>query len=73
MSYKKKMPHIKGNEAKPYNAQLIVENRAKTQHDATPPHPGKGNNQELPKRAPSLEPNPHAGAENRSFSQLRLT
>jgi hypothetical protein len=53
MSYKKKVPHIKGNEAKPYNAQLIVENRVKTQHDATPPHPGKGNNQELPKRAPS--------------------
>ena len=34
MSYKKKVAHIKGNEAKPYNAQLILENRAKTQHDA---------------------------------------
>ena len=36
MSYKKKVHHIKGNEAKPYNAQLIRENRAKT--NTTPHH-----------------------------------
>jgi hypothetical protein len=30
MSYKKKVPHIKGNEVKPYDARLILENRAKT-------------------------------------------
>jgi hypothetical protein len=30
MSYKKKVPHIKRNETKPYNARLILENRAKT-------------------------------------------
>jgi len=29
MSYKKKVPHIKENEAKHYNAQLIIENRVK--------------------------------------------
>ena len=53
MSYKKKVPHIKENEAKHYNAQLIIENRAKTQHDAIPPHPRKGTNKNLPKQAPS--------------------
>ena len=53
MSYKKKVPHIKGNETKPYNAQLIMENREKTQHDATPSHPRKGANKNLPKQAPS--------------------
>jgi hypothetical protein len=30
MSYKKNVPHIKENKTKPYNAQLILENRAKT-------------------------------------------
>ena len=29
MSYKKKMPHIKGNEAKPYYTQFNRKNRAK--------------------------------------------
>ena len=54
MSYKKKkVPHIKGNEAKPYIAQLIMENQAKTQHDATPSHPRKGANKNLPKQASS--------------------
>ena len=53
MSYKKKVSHIKGNEAKPYNAHLIKENRAKTQHDVTPPHPRKGTNKKLPKQTPS--------------------
>ena len=54
MSYKnKKVPHIKGNEAKPYNAQLIMENRAKIQHDVTPLHPGRGTNKTPPKQAPS--------------------
>ena len=50
MSYKKKVPHIKGNEAKPYNAQLIIENRVKTRHDATP---RKGTIKNLLKQAPS--------------------
>ena len=58
MLYKKKVPHIKGNEAKPYNAQLILENRAKTQHDATPTHPWKGANKNLPKQAPSCNADP---------------
>jgi hypothetical protein len=40
----KKVPHIKGNEAKPYNAQLIMDNGMKTQQDATPLHPGRGTN-----------------------------
>ena len=53
MLYKKKVPHIKWNEAKPYNAQLIKENGAKTQHDVTPPHPRKETNKKLPKQAPS--------------------
>ena len=53
MSYKKKVPHIKRNETKPYNAKLILENRAKTEHDATPTHPRKGANKNLPKQAPS--------------------
>ena len=29
-SFKKKLPHIRGNKAKPYNIRLIMENRAKT-------------------------------------------
>ena len=41
MSHKKKVPDIKRNDVKPYNAQLILENRAKTQHNATPTHPRK--------------------------------
>ena len=36
MWYKKKIPHIKRNEAKPYNARLIRDNRAKT--NTTPHH-----------------------------------
>ena len=53
MSYKKKVPRIKGNEAKPYNAQLIKKNRVKTQLDVTPPHPRKETNKKLSKQAPS--------------------
>ena len=53
MLYKKKVPHIKRNEDKPYNAQLIKENRVKTQHDATPPHPRKGTSKNLPKQTQS--------------------
>ena len=51
MSYKKKVPHIKGNKAKPYKAQLIQKNRAKTQHDATPTHPRKEASKNLLKQA----------------------
>ena len=36
MSYKKKVSHIKGNEAKPYNTQFNRKNRAKI--NTTPHH-----------------------------------
>lgn len=37
MSYKKKVPHIKGNEAKLYNAQLIKE-KTERKPNTTPYH-----------------------------------
>jgi len=54
MSYKKKVSHIKENKAKPYNAQFNRKNQAKKQHDAIPPHPGRGTYKRPPKQAPSF-------------------